>query len=171
VLTHASRHRRAWLIFDVGQNAVSQRLITIGCAGALLAYIIVVFPRWYASRDEWGEQRAASAKRESMDAAVWSAYQAAPWRKLDDMDDPFRFAGLAIIAAMNAEKLDPESYRAKVLQLPGQQDCEITLRHINEFALDRSRKAGDYLGDPCGECRRVLLDLRTKSLSPLLGVQ
>ena len=145
--------------------------MAIICAGALIACIIAWFPGWYASRDEWADERAASAKRNSMHAAAFAAYQAAPWRKLNDMDEPFRFAGSAIITAMNAEKLDPDNYRAKVLLLPGHQECEITLRHIKEFTLDRSRKAGDFLGDPCGECRRVTLDLRTKSISRLLGVQ
>jgi hypothetical protein len=150
---------------------MSRQLIATVCAGALFVCVIASFPGWYASRDAWAEQRAASAKQDSMHAAAFAGYQAQPWRKLNDMDDPFRFAGAAIITAMNAEKLDPDNYRAKVLLLPGQQECEITLRHIKEFTWDRSRKAGDFLGDPCGECRRVTLDLRTKSISRFLGVQ
>jgi hypothetical protein len=147
-----------------------QKLLIIG-AGIVLGSVLIAFPKWYASRDEWADDREKSAEKDARLSATWTAYVNAPWLKLSAMGDPFSRVMPTIVAAMTAEGLDPAEYRAKALRWPNEKICRITLQHVEEFRLDREGRSRDSLGDPCGKCRTVAYDLSAGSISPLLIVQ
>jgi hypothetical protein len=142
----------------------------VGTAGAIAAALLL-FPRWYAAHDPWKEERALSDANHARQMEAWRAYSETPWRRLSEVDGKLQNAAQIVRRTMAAEWLKEEDYRARIFRWPESESFDFTLRHVNEFALEREGKTQDVLGDPCGKCRTISYDPKTNSVSRLFRVQ
>lgn len=145
-------------------------MLVFGTAG-IVAAVLFLFPQWYASRDAWKEELALSAEKNARFREAWEAYLRTPWRRLADVDGKFYDVAQSILRSMTASGLNGADYRVRIFQWPEEDTYHFTLQHLSHFTLEREGRTKGTLGDPCGQCRRVLYDPKGKTISPLLSVQ